>query len=171
MNAKSNSANSPITFAAFHAFFKKPIEENIKQFAKTYTNYEQEKLLMTLFKSARKFHPDCRCVVLTNEKTKIAASPDYTIVRYDVDVRKPMFAITQARTEYLKEADGSSHIIFIDTDMLVQQNLDALFELDFDIALTYRADFSCDPINAGLFFINRLGIAKALSFFEESTLR
>ena len=131
----------------------------------SYRKYQQEKLLSMMFKSVRKIYPDCRCVILTDTKSKIQEEPDIKVIAYEVDVKLPQVAIYQARLEFLKQADASSHIVFLDTDMLVQRSLDAIFEKDFHICLTYILGRKY-PINAGIMFIHRQGIIQAIKFFE-----
>lgn len=161
-----SSRNAPLTFIAFHIPFDAELKAQIKFMAHTHMFYEPEKLLETMFKSARRQHPDCRLVVLTDKSSHISLNIDCEVFRMDTHFLPAYdFAVTEAKGGFLKNADDSSHLVFLDTDILIQENLNELFRLDFDVGITYR-DLEEMPFNSGVLFIHRKGIAKALHFFQ-----
>jgi hypothetical protein len=161
----------PITFVAFYCVIGRALLNTIRYLAPSYTHHDQRELLRIAFKSAKKFHPNCKCVVLTDQKSYVPQDPLYTVYRYDVDIQFFMWAAMVARSEYLKQhADPDHHVIFMDTDILIQDNLEHVFEADFDVGLTYR-NYKDYPINGGLYFIHQKGLKNTEKFFDKLVVK
>jgi hypothetical protein len=155
----------PITFVAFYGIIEPSVVNNIRYLTPSYTHHDQKELLQLAFDSAKKFHPNCQCIVLTDKNSQIPENPLYKIYRYDVDLKSIMLAAMITRAKYLKhDADPHHHVIFMDTDILVQDHLNHIFEQNFDVGLTYR-DLKDFPINGGIYFIHQKGIEKGAQFF------
>ena len=83
-----------------------------------------------------------------------------------VSTASVMLDRTRAQKAYIDAYDFAEPLIFIDTDMLLNQDLGPLFEQDFDIGLTWRP-LAAEPINGGLILVNNRRPAEARAFFDE----
>jgi hypothetical protein len=61
----------------------------------------------------------------------------------------------------------TNHIVFVDVDVLVVRNLEAVFDGTFDLALTHRQN-PVAPINNGVMYMDATGAQKSLSFFQHA---
>lgn len=61
----------------------------------------------------------------------------------------------------------SSHLVFVDVDVLIGRCLLDAFQLPFDIGLTRRVNEKA-PINNGVMYVNKTGVAAALLFFQRA---
>ena len=123
---------------------------SIHRTTSTITVTEPHQYIQTMFASARRFHPDCRAVVLSDQATRFPPRADIDIIRYELDAQQPMLARSIAWLAYLRAARG--HTVFLDSDLLINGDLSHIFAVDFAAALTYRDGDSKWPINAGVNF-------------------
>ncbi|MEM7134241.1 MAG: hypothetical protein AAF702_48675 [Chloroflexota bacterium] len=149
-----------ITFAAFYIELTQQTMAGVHQHTPTVTVTKPYWFMATMFASATFHHSNCRRVVLTDQQTLFPAALDCEPIRFDLDPSRPMLARSTAWREFIGQAD--SHIVFLDSDMLINASLDHLFTQSFDVALTYRDDAKW-PINAGINFVhgNRLAGGRA----------
>lgn len=145
MENRSTSPN--ITFVTFYSPLS---QDQLRQIFETVSvfKFKAEKLpplfkdwnqyLTVLFRSARKFNPDCDCVLITDEETQPDLPSDVTIVRYPIDKRRMMYEKMRVQIEFLKSYAKDQHVILLDNDMIVQGNLSSIFESNFDMGLTYN---------------------------------
>lgn len=152
-----------ITFVAFYIDVTTETMDNIHKTTSTITVTEPHRFIQTMFASARHFHPNCHQVILTDQSTRFPEHPNTTIIRYDLDVESPMLSRSIAWLQFLKQVD--THTIFIDSDILINANLDHVFDHRFDVALTHR-DEKKWPINAGINFAHGNHLDKACSFHQ-----
>jgi len=60
------------------------------------------------------------------------------------------------------------HICFVDVDCLILRHLGNVFEgAVYDVGLTYRSN-EVSPINNGVMYVRKTGVARALMFFREA---
>jgi lipopolysaccharide biosynthesis glycosyltransferase len=128
---------------------------------------DYRRLLDILFSSVGLHHPDATRAVLTDERTPLdSLSPAIAVRRSAVDPDRVMYSRLLAQIEYLqRHADGES-VAFLDADMIVNANFDALLADDFDIALTYRSDPDM-PLNGGVILVRAGRQAAAIRFLEQ----
>lgn len=153
-----------MTFVAFHFDLTDETLKKIKSVCPTFTYYDPEKFLTVMFQSASLFHPGCRKVVITDHQTPLNLPKEIEIIRYTINPNLLIIAICAAQIEFLKHIGDSSHLIFLDSDMIIQDNLESLFQKDFDLGLAYRPHTGL-PINCGIFFIHRKGVIASAYFF------
>lgn len=154
-----------LTFATFDVDITPEIEAQVKAMEPNFNHGPAQEMIKLLFASARRTHPGCRRVILTDEHTQFPDMPDdVEIFRYQLDISKLTMSRTIAQLEFLRQSKGETHIVFVDTDILIQGNLDKLFTKNFDVGLTYRQNFM--PINGGVIFINGRGYWRASIFME-----
>lgn len=124
-------------------------------------------LLDMMFASASRTHPDCRKVLLTDERTPFTVGSDIELKRLDLGDPLPSLSRSIAWVEFLRQAPQDSHVVFIDYDMLVEESLDSVFETVFDVGLTYRPHHRW-PINAGIQFLHASRLQQSLKFYEKA---
>jgi|CXWL01.1.fsa_nt_gi hypothetical protein len=107
-----------------------------------------------LFMSAQQFHPESKCIVLTDETTRLGAVSSYcSRMNYAVRHDKIMLDRMGAQRAFIKEYDFSRPLVLADSDVLINNSLDSVFQQDFDVGLTWR-DNSEMPINGGIILVN-----------------
>lgn len=156
-----------MTFAAFDMDVPEDAAKELLVLDPSYLRGETKKSMLYLFATIRHYHPGCRTVLLTDEMTQFGELPHWLeVVRFRLDAAKLTMSCTKAHWEFIKQTKGESHIVFLDTDILIQGNLDHLFIKDFDVGLTYRYHFM--PYNGGVIFVNGRGYKGACVFFEQA---
>jgi hypothetical protein len=115
---------------------------------------EYVRMIELMIRSARFFHPEASATVLTDFESDFSTlSTQHTCLRYPIQFATLMYDRTVAQSNFVQEYDFSSPAFFIDSDILVNEPLDDLFKLDFDIGLTWRKSVDM-PINGGFLVIN-----------------
>lgn len=142
----------PVNFVAFHMAMKDP------------DPYAEMVRLMAA--SARKLHPNCRVVLLTDEYTKVPGLHEDATIRGAIDPDKIMFFRMAIQTAYMRSKFFDTHTVLIDTDILVNRSLDGVFAHDFDVGLTWRRELPGQPFNGGVIFLKPGG--KAEAFMNEA---
>jgi hypothetical protein len=106
-----------------------------------------------MFRSARLFHPDATFTILTNSKARFTKIHE-PFVRIDSEVRPDhiMLDRMRAQTEFAQGYDFAHPVILLDTDIIINRQLDELLAQDFDIGLTWRDEKM--PINGGVIILN-----------------
>jgi hypothetical protein len=164
-----------ITFVTFHVDFDRDSEDyliNSKVRLKEKVSFinkefDHRAMIDTMFKSARLFHPECKCIVLTDNKTDISSLDSLVeIRRFEIDPRKIILSRLIAQIEYLKKYAAHDDLLFLDYDIILNGNLDHIFKQDFDIAVTYRESKKGMPINGGLLFVSGRRKERSLAFLE-----
>jgi len=153
-----------LTFVTFNIDLIEKEIQGIQQVMVGFEHYPAHALIWTLFASAKRFHPDCRTVLLTDQ-TSTYPDLDCEIIRYPLDRNTLTLSRTRAQLEFLKNGTEASHLLFLDTDMLVQSRLEDIFTCDFDVALTARPHNM--PINGGLIMIKAFHYNQALLFMSQ----
>jgi len=129
---------------------------------------DREYFLMVwmMFSSARLFHRKVSTIMLTDEKTEFKGLPrTVKYVRSEVDPEKLMLARTIAQLKYVQHHEFSTPLVFVDSDILFNATLSPIFEMDFDVALTWRTNAEM-PINGGLLILNNIRPHVSKLFFE-----
>jgi hypothetical protein len=117
-----------------------------------------------LFRSASLFHPNCKKVILTDLKTDLSqVAPDVAIYRTSINPHEVMLGRLISQLDYIEKEDCCSDLLFLDSDILVNANLDIIFSHDFHVGLTYRIDHEM-PINGGVIFISKRHKQQAMEF-------
>ncbi len=158
------------TFVTFHIDPNKKTADRIFKENNMKFDYENNYVAMIdmLFRSVSIFHFDCKKVVLTDFETNLSSLPnDIDIFRMELDPEQVMLSRLRSQIHYVKNHDLSSDLVLLDSDMLINGNLNSLFEQCFDIGLTYRG-YRDMPINGGIIFIPENGKQQAASFLEKA---
>jgi hypothetical protein len=135
-----------------------------------HTSKHQEYISMIdmMFASARLADKSARIVVLTNRNTDLRNCSTHidAIVRSDVDTSKLMLERAQNQLRYVEKSNFEAPIVILDSDILINAPLEPVFNLDFDVALTWRANKD-QPINGGLFILNNIRPNVSRQFFRK----
>ena len=92
--------------------------------------------------------------LLTDLRTRFpGASPDIAIERRDLDVQALMLSRTIAQVDFLHRFDFSTPVALLDTDIVVNGPIGAIFAEDFDVAVCWRPGKK-QPVNAGVILLN-----------------
>ena len=164
MRSQLSSSTLPISFVTFYMEVTAGTMADIHRTTSTITVTEPHRYIATMFASARHFHRDCRTVILSDEATPFPPGTDSEIMRYSLDRGQPMLSRSIAWLDYLRGAEG--HIIFLDSDILINGDLSHVFAEDFAIGLTYRDGDEKWPINVGINFAHGKNLGDAAYFHE-----
>ena len=155
------------TFATFHV--EKKIED-IKAINALNRSLRKQyhKLIELMFRSAKLFHPDCQQVVLSDTQSQFSyLDSSINVFRSEIAPDEPMmYSRLASQINYVRAQGAYNNIVTLDSDILINGNIDGIFEEDFDIALTYRARKDM-PINWGVMFISNRRPDRVIHFLEK----
>lgn len=159
-----------ITFLTFHLDPTKEASELIaNQNILLDRKRDYMRMIELLARSAKIFHPSCEFVLLTDQKTNLLdLDPNIRVCRYELESDKVTLSKVRALREFIaQESKPNSHCILADSDVLINANLDPLFEQAFDVGLTYRDNLEM-PFNSGLIYVKNNGDRqKLVQFFDQ----
>lgn len=150
-------------FVTFHVSLDKGEAAHPNQ---TLHHREYLSMIDMMFASARLFHKDVRTVVLTDEQTQFDKHHCIdALVRRPVDGLRLMYERTLAQYMHVQSSKFSRPMVILDSDILMNDSLDPLLDIDFDVALTWR-DSPDQPINGGLMVLNNRRPEVVKAFFK-----
>jgi len=94
------------------------------------------------------------------------AAPQIKVVELPLDPARPMYERACALLAYLRSPAFARDTVFLDADALVNRPLEAVFEIGFDIGLTYRDGPRLMPANEGVIFLGARRPQAVRRFFE-----
>jgi len=94
------------------------------------------------------------------------AAPDVRIIELPIDGSQPMYDRATALLAYARSRAFSADTACLDSDALVNRPLAGLFELGFDVGLTYRDVQRLMPVNEGALFLRPQRSGAAASFLQ-----
>jgi hypothetical protein len=106
--------------------------------------------------------------LVTSEGSRYAAlaAPDVRVVELPIDGRQPMYDRATALLGYARSRAFGVATACLDSDALVNRPLAALFDLGFDVALTYRNVHRLMPVNEGVMFLHPQRAGAAAAFLQ-----
>ncbi len=111
-------------------------------------------MIEMLFRSARIFHRNVICTLLTDDQTNMdKLATVFQRRNYAIDHQALILSRSLAQFKYIDEFDFSHPLLLIDSDILVNGSIQSIFDEDFDVALTWRNN-KLMPINGGLIILN-----------------
>ncbi len=157
-----------ITFATFHIENKTGQAKAINYHLSKQLRNQYHVLIDLMFRSAKLFHPKCRRVVLSDEESDFDyLDSSVQIFRNQFESGAPMmFNRLTSQISYVKQYGASTNLVTLDSDILINGDVEALFDEDFDIGLTYRSRDDM-PINWGVMFISCRNSEKVIGFLEK----
>ena len=119
-----------------------------------------------LFRSARIFHRNVICTLLTDDQTNMdKLATVFQRRNYAIDHQALMLSRSLAQFKYIDEFDFSHPLVLIDSDILVNGSIQSIFDEDFDVALTWRNN-KLMPINGGMVILNNRRPDAVRNFFR-----
>ncbi|MCC7208988.1 MAG: hypothetical protein IT323_16885 [Anaerolineae bacterium] len=160
------TARARITVAAFYVSLAEATARRIQDAFSSVTVHQPLDLLEASLASARRVMPTCHTVILTDEQTVVPSHLDAQVVRYTIRAEQLMQSRMVVWERYLQTT--ANHVVFTDLDVLIQRDLSALFDEEFDVALTYRPEDHW-PINAGVTLFHARRLLRGMSFLKRCT--
>lgn len=127
--------------------------------------FNPEILINAQYKSIKKFHPNSEYILLTDLKTSLDIDPRIKIIRQPMETDFVDYESFNAKVSFLKNTKIKTHFIFLDWDMLLQSNLDHIFDSGDDLYFTFR-DLLPMPINDGFIGVKGGDLNKTCEFFD-----
>ncbi|MDF0643251.1 MAG: hypothetical protein P0111_04425 [Nitrospira sp.] len=126
---------------------------------------EQVHLIRMMFNSVRYSCPGAIRTLLTNIQTSDVRLPlNCRRVTGPVNAKDLMLERAIAQERYLLASDMSTPMVLLDSDILLNGSLAAVFRRPFDVALTWRPNQEM-PINGGLILLNNVRPDVTRTFF------
>lgn len=123
-------------------------------------------MIEMLFRSARIFHRNPICTLLTDRQTNMdKLGTGFQRRNFAIDHRALILSRSLAQFEYVNQFDFSHPLLLIDSDILVNGSIASIFDTDFDVALTWRNN-KLMPINGGLIILNNRRPDAVRDFFR-----
>lgn len=158
-----------ITFVTFHVNTSQTTADVIPNQHTAFSHgsiYEQ--MIALLFRSIALCHHQYHSVVLTDLQTQFHSLPkEIQIYRTDIDTHFIMLSRLKAQLDFLNHHDFLSDVIFLDSDMLVNANLEGVFQREFDVGLTNRELPEDMPINGAVICVSKRSKSKAIAFLQQ----
>lgn len=174
-----------ITFVTY--YFEFP-EQMIKKLDELFYNFDQQfqippketaQYIEAMFESVKQYHPNARCLLLTDENTKIKLPSFVEVVRIHHQSNYMQFEMFHAYIRSFEVISPDSHVISLDPDMIVQENLEHIFDKEGDLFLTFQKENSKTiplkeqneiifPVNIGFVGIRNVKKEGAKCFFQSA---
>ena len=81
------------------------------------------------------------------------AAPDVRVIELPLNASQPMYERANALLAYARSAAFAHDTVFLDSDAMVNRPLQEVFDLGFDVGLTYRDAPYLMPVNEGVMFL------------------
>lgn len=132
----------------------------------TLKHKEYLSMIQMVFASALLFYPEAKTTILTDIHSDFEGIPRrVNRVRINIDTNKLMFERANAQLRYVQENSFASPIVFLDSDILINDSLLPIFKNEFDVAVTWRAN-EIMPINGGFLILNNTRPEITKRFFK-----
>lgn len=172
----------PITFMTYYVELSKKAVLGIREASKEVCkgDYQPirgiEEMLAAMFESAKHHHPEGRFVLVTDERTKISLPHYVEVFRKSNQsdyVHMECFLSMMSSPQFLSP---ESHLILLDPDIIIMDNLENLFESNHNVYFTYQRDSTKEgilkpsqrlifPINMGIVALHKKEKLKEAQFF------
>jgi hypothetical protein len=112
-------------------------------------------ILRRFVQRIREHCPGATVYVVTTPGARYAelAAADVRVIELPLDASQPMYERANALLAYVRSGAFVRDTAFLDSDALVNRPLQEVFELGFDVGLTYRDTPYLMPVNEGVMFL------------------
>jgi hypothetical protein len=110
--------------------------------------------------------PAVYLVTSEGARYRALAAADVRVVELPIDGRQPMYDRATALLAYARSQAFAADTACLDSDALVNRPLAGLFDLGFDVGLTYRNAERLMPVNEGVMFLRPHRRSAAASFLQ-----
>jgi hypothetical protein len=166
---KNVNSDNAVTFClvTFHASVNSGAPNGLPHPNSNLKNSTYIRQIELLFRSVNVFHPHSKISLLTSASTDLTAlKVHYSRLDCEIDPKALMMSRSLAQQNMVHKNDFSLPIILIDSDILLNGNLDYVFQQDFDVALTWRKSLKM-PINGGVLILNNRRPNVVRKFFDD----
>ncbi len=146
-----------ITFVSYYIHFTdeilnriQDVYEEISEGGKYVPISQPSTIIMMMFESALKHHKDARMVLITDETTEVDL-PEFIEI-HRIPRKSDMMEIEslQAKIWALRNLKHNGHVIFLDPDMIIRDDLEQIFHSKGDLFFTYEKLYlNQDLVKAG----------------------
>ena len=159
----ASSTNTP-EFVSFHA--ARPPESAASHPNANLQSDGYMRMLDLLFRSARLFHPDTACTLLTDKATRVhGIRGAFRRLDTPIDHGTLMLSRSLAQLDQVVRSDFARPMVMLDSDILLRGSLQPLLEEDFDVGVTWRESEKM-PINGGLLVLHNRRPGVVRDFFQ-----
>lgn len=166
--AVAGLAPAPLTVVVYH--LKLPEEHRHIDYVDIQADQgkiDYTSVLQHTFAMARGFNPDSRILFVTGETDDTTFVPaDVLVVRLPLNPAWLMYERVVAVNAYLASAAFTGNTALLDSDAFANAPLDKVFDLTFDVAVTYRVSPGLMPLNEGVIFAAKRTGGGAQRFFR-----
>jgi len=154
------------TFVTFFIDFPEHLQKKFKKW--DYPRIDSKNLkdyIPIQYNCIRKYHPDAKYILITDHKTQFPfKEKGIHIIRTKIDPETPALSKLIAFYRFIKKAPKKSAYAFLDFDILIQKNIDYLFDDPADIFLYHlRAP---PPLRSSIILVNKNANENASKFFK-----
>lgn len=123
-------------------------------------------MINMLFASIARFNSPARFAIITSHTTDLSGVR-HNFRRLDTPVRLETLMLdrTIGQRRQIERIGHGETVAFLDTDILVQDDLGEIGRLDFDVAVTTRAGEL--PVNGGVLFARKNSTGGSVRFFDQ----
>ncbi|MEQ8733911.1 MAG: hypothetical protein RIC29_03240 [Rhodospirillaceae bacterium] len=154
-DACEGSNDSDLTIIVFHLELEdayKKVDYVDISFDQSLVNYKV--ILEYHFQASRMFNPSARIIFICGQGDDVSFVPDdVVIVRLPLKSEWLMYERVVSLTAYARSKSFTSNTVMLDSDAIPNYSLKTVFELNFDVALTYRQPSTLMTLNEGVIFV------------------
>lgn len=158
---------APLNIVVFH--MKVPEEHRYINYVDVkgdHGSIDYKSVLSHFFTISRAHHPDCRIVFITGESDETDFVPDDVIVvRLPLNPAWLMYERVVAVNGFMQSKAFAANTVLLDGDAFPNHPLGRVFQLPFDVAVTFRDDPGFVPLNEGVIFAAARDIPATRAFF------
>ena len=131
-------------------------------------DFDYLEILASFVARLRAHMPGATVYLVTSEgaRYRALAAADVKVVELPIDGSQPMYDRATALLGYARSQAFAADTACLDSDALVNRPLAALFDLGFDVGLTYRNAERLMPVNEGAMFLRPQRSGAAASFLQ-----
>lgn len=155
--------DSMLRFVNF--YMRVPEGTSLPHFPQTAEVKDPVPFINRCLQSAEHFHPGCEKLLLTDQETQFPGLWSEIELRRFPELNFQTLILSKLRAEaaLLEQLESSAQLIFLDYDILINANLEAVFEQELDVALTFR-EKRVQIFNGGVLFVKQ---PKGLLFLKK----
>jgi len=111
--------------------------------------------------------PRSKVILLTDRDTVFPSLPMVdSIIRLPIRREWIMYERMRAQRAFAASDRMTENVLFIDTDILLNENFPSVFKDSFDVGLTWRSHFLVTPINGGMIMGRKGRERQVVEFFD-----
>lgn len=131
------------------------------------SRFSYSHILAHFVRAAHALIPKCNIILVTSGEAEVGDGlKGAQIVRLKVDSYSPMLERAYAMNAYVKSSLFTANTLFLDSDAIINGNIQDIFDRKFDVGLTFREDSHLMPINEGVLLASARNKSAVHDFFD-----